>query len=69
MNNGQVQFAFTTFTGLSFSIVATNNLSAPISTWPVVGTAVETPPGSGYYQFSAPPPALNTPMFYRLRQP
>ncbi|HZT22113.1 MAG TPA: DUF1533 domain-containing protein, partial [Verrucomicrobiae bacterium] len=69
MNNGQVQFAFTNFTGLSFSIVATNNLSAPISTWPVVGTAVETPPGSGYYQFSAPPPALNTPMFYRLRQP
>jgi hypothetical protein len=69
INNGQLQFTFTNFSGLSFSIVATNNLTAPVNTWPVIGTAVETPADSGYYHFSAPQPASNTPMFYRLRQP
>ena len=42
-------FSFTNAPGLSFSILATNNLAAPRSIWPVVGPAVESPAGSGNY--------------------
>jgi hypothetical protein len=54
---------------LSFSVLATNNLSAPIATWPVIGAAVENPAGSGQYQFTEPNPATNSNLFYILRQP
>lgn len=67
--NGDVSFAFTNYTGLSFSVLATNNLAAPRSTWPVNGAAVENPAGSGNYQFSDPNPATNTTRYYLLRQP
>ncbi len=67
--NGQLRFAFTNATGLSFSVLATNNITAPVSTWPVVGTAVESPAGSGQYQFSDLNPATNAAEFYLLRQP
>ena len=63
------QFSFTNTSGLSFSILATNNLTAPVNTWPVVGTAVENPTGSGQYQFTDPNPATNGTQFYILRQP
>jgi hypothetical protein len=64
-----VKFAFTNVTGLSFSILATNNIAAPKATWPVIGTAVESPAGSGQYQFTDPNPATNSTRFYILRQP
>jgi hypothetical protein len=63
------QFAFTNASGLSFSILATNNVTAPKANWPVIGTAVESPSGSGHYQFTDPNPATNSPRFYILRQP
>lgn len=62
-----VQFSFTNAPGLSFSILATNNLAAPIALWPVVGTATEVNPGQ--YQFTDPNPATNHAEFYILRQP
>jgi len=61
------QFSFTNATGLTFNVLATNNLTAPITTWPVIGTAVENPPGSGQYQFSDPTPATNSTRYYLLR--
>jgi len=61
--------SFTNATGLNFSICATNELTAPIASWPVIGTAVETPAGSGQYEFSDPSPATNGARFYILRQP
>jgi hypothetical protein len=64
-----VEFAFTNAPGLSFSILATNNVTAPRATWPVIGTAVENPAGSGNYQFTDPNPATNSTRFYILRQP
>jgi hypothetical protein len=64
-----VQFTFTNAPGLSFSILATNNISAPVANWPVVGTAVENPAGSGNYQFTDSNPATNAALFYILRQP
>ena len=69
LSGGQFNFTFTSTTGLSFAVLATNNLAAPHSTWPAVGTAVESPAGSGHYQFSDPNPATNGTVYYRLRQP
>ncbi len=69
LNGGKLNFAFTNATGLSFSILATNDVSAPEATWPVIGTATESPAGSGKYQFNDPNPATNGVLFYILRQP
>ena len=69
LNGGNLAFSFTNGAGLSFSVLSTNILTAPVATWPVVGSAVETPPGSGHYQFIAPNPATNSAQFYILRQP
>ncbi|MGA2684693.1 MAG: hemoblobin-interacting domain-containing protein [Verrucomicrobiota bacterium] len=69
LSGDNLTFAFTNATGLGFSVLATNNLAAPVSTWPVVGTAVENPSGSGHYQFTTPYPATNSAQFYILRQP
>ncbi|MDB6065049.1 MAG: hypothetical protein JWR26_1257 [Pedosphaera sp.] len=67
--SGGVQFTFTNTPSLSFSILGTNNVTAPVATWPVVGTAVESPAGSGQYHFTDPHPATNGAQFYILRQP
>jgi hypothetical protein len=64
-----VQFSFTNAPGLTFSILATNNITAPVTTWPVIGTVTNNPPGSGQYQFADPNPATNGQQFYILRQP
>jgi hypothetical protein len=68
-NAGRVGFSFTNYTGLSFSVLATNNIAAPKTTWPYVGSAVETPAGSGVYKFTDPNPATNGFLFYILREP
>jgi hypothetical protein len=65
--NGKLTLAFTNYTGLSFSVLATNNLAAPIATWPLVGHPIESPAGSGNYHFTNSP-ATNG-QFYILRQP
>jgi hypothetical protein len=68
VGGGNLKFTFTNATGLGFSVLATNNLAAPIATWPVVGHPIESPAGSGSYQFTNSP-ATNSTLFYRLRQP
>jgi hypothetical protein len=67
LSGGQFAFTFTSSPGLSFAVLATNNLTAPRSTWPVVGTATEGP--AGHYQFTDPNPATGSQTFYGLRQP
>ena len=64
---GKLAFTFTNFTGLSFSVLGTNQLGAPASTWPLLGTAVEGPAGT--YRFTNSLPATNAATFYILRQP
>ena len=66
---GRLGFTFTNISGLSYSVLATNDLSAPVATWPVIGTATESPAGSGHYQFTDPNPATSNNLFYYLRQP
>jgi hypothetical protein len=67
LSGGKLAFSFTNVTGLGFSILATNNVTAPRTNWPVIGTAVEGP--AGFYQFTDPNPATNAARFYILRQP
>ncbi len=68
LGGGKFKLSFTNATGLSFSVLATNNLAAPRANWPVVGTATESPAGSGSYQYTNSAPT-NTLQFYILRQP
>jgi hypothetical protein len=69
LSNGKLTFSFTNASGLSFSVLATNNLAAPIATWPVVGLAIESPAGSGNYRYTNSAAATNGQQFYILRQP
>jgi len=68
-NPGSVQFTFTNAPGLTFSVLATNNVAAPLATWPVIGTVSDNPPGSGQYQFTDSNLATNKQVFYILRYP
>ncbi len=65
---GKFAVSFTNITGLSFSILATNDLTAPVATWPVVGTAIESPAGSGTYWYTNSG-ATNGAQYFILRQP
>jgi len=66
---GNLVFSFTNATGLSFSVLATNDVTAPLATWPVIGQAVENPTGSGNYQFTNSAPATNAELFELISQP
>jgi hypothetical protein len=65
---GQLTFSFTNATGLSFSVLGTNDLTVPSSAWPVVGHPVENPAGSGSYQYTNSS-TTSAQAFYILRQP
>ncbi len=65
--NGKFAFAFTNATGLFYSVLATNNILAPVSTWPAAGTTVENPAGSGTYVFTNSVGA-NGQVYYILKQ-
>ncbi|WP_040546924.1 DUF1533 domain-containing protein [Pedosphaera parvula] len=67
LGGGKLAFTFTNAAGLNYSIIATNDISAPIATWPVIGTAVEGP--AGIYRFTNSIAATNALQFYMLRQP
>ncbi|HEU6448355.1 MAG TPA: hemoblobin-interacting domain-containing protein [Verrucomicrobiae bacterium] len=67
LNDGGMKFTFTNTPGLSFSVLSTNNITAPVSTWPVIGTAIEGP--AGIYNFTNSVTATNSQQFYILRQP
>jgi hypothetical protein len=61
-------FSFTNGPGLTFSVRATNKITAPKSTWPVIGTVTDnvTP---GLYQFADPNAATNSSLFYLISFP
>lgn len=63
--NGNLQLTFTNLAATSFSVLATTNLTTPLSDWTVLGTAVEYPVGK--YNFVDTQPAGQR--FYRVRSP
>ena len=64
---GSFHFGFTNATGATFSVLATNSLTIPLTNWPVVGHPIESPAGSGNYLFTNS--STTNLQFYRLRQP
>jgi len=65
---GTFQFGFTNFTFLQFTVLATTNLTVPGS-WVPLGTAVESPSGSGHYQFTDTPSPVYGLRFYQVTSP
>ena len=69
LGDGSFQLSFSNLTGASFHVLAITNVVLPTSNWPTIGPAVETPPGSGQFQFTDPQ-ATNLPQrFYRVKSP
>jgi hypothetical protein len=69
LSGGKFIFTFPAASGLSFYVLATNNITIPRATWPVIGTATEIPGNPGHYEFTDSNPATNSTRFYILRQP
>jgi lysozyme len=62
-----LHFTFTNTAGTHFTVLATTNLSLPLSNWNPLGAAIEGPSGS--FQFTDPDVASNPRRFYRVRSP
>ena len=67
LTNGTVQFAFTNNPGAVFGVLATTNLSLPVSNWTALGGVTENSPGQ--FWFTDPQASTNAQRFYRLRAP
>jgi hypothetical protein len=65
--NKPLQLAFTSRYGSVFSVIATENVAAPMSAWPVIGVAMETSPGQ--FQFTDSQATNLAQRFHRLRSP
>jgi hypothetical protein len=63
------QFAFTNLSGPSYTVFATTNLALPFSQWANLGLALESPIGSGQFQFTDPQTATNVQRFYSVVSP
>ena len=65
--NGPFQFAFTNFTGITFTVLVSTNPALPVANWTVLGAATEISPG--HYQFADLQAANHPQCFYRVRSP
>ena len=69
LGNGVIQLSFTNISGSSFTVLATTNVALPLNLWSNLGAAVESPAGSGQFQFTDPQATNNTQRYYRVRTP
>ncbi len=67
LSNQACAFSFTNAPGAPFTVLASTNLSLPLSNWLVLGKAIESPPGA--YQFTHLAASNSPRFFYRLRSP
>jgi hypothetical protein len=67
--NGAFQFGFSGSSGQSFTVLGSTNLTAPINTWSNLGLALETPSGSGNYQYTDLQATNQPKRFFRVRLP
>jgi N-acetylneuraminic acid mutarotase len=65
--SGSFQFAFTNSVGALFGVLATTNLSLPLSQWTALGGVLEISPGQ--FQFTDPQATNGGPRFYRAFSP
>lgn len=69
LDSNSTRFMFTNFTDTSSTVLASTNVALPITTWINIGPAVESPIGSGQFQFTDLQ-ATNFPQrYYRVRVP
>jgi hypothetical protein len=66
---GVFQLSFTNLSGLNFTVLGTTNLATPLVNWTVLGSAVESPAGSGNYQFTDTQAKNQLTQFYRVSSP
>ncbi|PYI86656.1 MAG: hypothetical protein DME26_08630 [Verrucomicrobia bacterium] len=67
LGNGAFQFGFTNLSGVSYTALATTNLTLPSGNWTVLDLAMEISPGQFQFTDSA---AINFPhRFYQIRSP
>jgi hypothetical protein len=52
LGNGTVSFTLTNYSDMSFTILATTNLTLPLNQWSNLGQVLESPLGSGQYPFT-----------------
>ena len=64
---GAFQLSFTNLSGLGFSVLGSTNVALPVAQWTVLGPVVESPAGSGQYQFLDPSATNHATLFYRVR--
>jgi hypothetical protein len=67
LSDGSFQFTFTNKPGTFFDVLATTNVSLPMSDWTSAGGVTETAPGQ--YQFNDPQAMNFLQRFYRLAPP
>jgi hypothetical protein len=67
--NGAFGFSFTNVSGASFTVLASTNIALPLAQWSNLGLAMESPAGSGQYQFTEPQATNSVQCFYRVSSP
>jgi len=69
LGDGSFQFSFSNPSGPSYHILASTNPAAPLNTWSNLGTATETSPGSGQFQFTDHQATNYPKRFYHVTSP
>jgi hypothetical protein len=65
--DGSFQFSFTNVPGAFFTVLATTNVTLPLSNWMTLGGVTETSPG--HFQFTDPQATNEPRRYYRVRWP
>jgi len=68
-HSGLFQLSFSNLSGTPFTVLASTNAALPMNAWSNIGAAVESPAGSGQFQFTDPQTTNNLQRFYRVRTP
>jgi hypothetical protein len=69
LGNGSVSFTLTNYSDMLFTVLASTNLALPLSQWSNLGTAVESPLGSGQYPFTDLQATNYSRRFYKATSP
>jgi hypothetical protein len=64
---GGVRFSFTNTPAVSYTVLVSTNLTAPLNTWTILGNPVEFP--AGHFQFTDTSGTSCMQQFYRVRSP
>jgi N-acetylneuraminic acid mutarotase len=69
LTDGSFQFSFSNPSGPSYHILASTDFTAPLNTWTNLGTATESPSGSGQFLFTDHRASNYPKRFYRVTSP